>query len=114
MSTIMYGIKNCDTIKKARKWLDESSIEFQFHDFRKDGISPEKIKGWINAVGWEVLLNKRGTTWRQLDEKVKANVDEASAIDMMLDNPAIIKRPVLETNGQITVGFKPEEYAKLF
>ncbi|MCG8314262.1 MAG: ArsC family reductase [Pseudomonadales bacterium] len=114
MSTIMYGIKNCDTIKKARKWLDESNIEFHFHDFRKDGISQAKLEGWINAVGWETLLNKRGTTWRQLDDVIKANVDESSAIKIMLENPAIIKRPVLETVDQVTVGFKPQDYEKLF
>ena len=114
MSTIMYGIKNCDTIKKARKWLDESNIEFHFHDFRKDGISQANLEGWINTVGWETLLNKRGTTWRQLDDVIKANVDESSAIKIMLENPAIIKRPVLETVDQVTVGFKPQDYEKLF
>ena len=108
--TIMYGIKNCDTIKKARKWMDETGNEFHFHDIRKDGITLEKIEAWSDSVGWEILLNKRGTTWRSLPEDVKNSVDEASANQIMLENPASIKRPVLETNGEVYVGFKPADY----
>lgn len=114
MSTYMYGIKNCDTIKKARKWLDDAGVSFTFHDVRKDGLTPEKLETWIAAVGWETLLNKRGTTWRQLPEDVKNNVDEASAKHIMLENPAIIKRPVLEHNQEIIVGFKAAIYENLF
>ena len=114
MSTYMYGIKNCDTIKKARKWLEDAGVDFHFHDFRKDGITPEKLDTWFAAVGWETLLNKRGTTWRQLPEDVKNGIDAASAKTVMLENPAIIKRPVLETPQGVTVGFKAAEYEELF
>lgn len=114
MSTIMYGIKNCDTIKKARRWLDDAGIEYRFHDFRKDGLTPEKLDTWFASAGWEVLLNKRGTTWRQLPEDIKNSIDETSAKTLMLDNPAIIKRPVLETGGKVRVGFKAADYQKVF
>ncbi len=114
MSTIMYGIKNCDTIKKARKWMDDAGIDYQFHDFRKDGLTAEKLDSWFNTAGWELLLNKRGTTWRQLPEDTKNSIDAASAKALMLENPAIIKRPVLETGGDITVGFKAADYETLF
>lgn len=114
MSTIMYGIKNCDTIKKARKWLDDAGIEYQFHDVRKDGLTPEKLDTWIEITGWETLLNKRGTTWRQLPETTKNTIGAVSAKAVMLNNPAIIKRPVLESNDSVTVGFSAADYAKLF
>lgn len=114
MSTYMYGIKNCDTIKKARKWLEDNNVEFEFHDVRKDGLSAKKLESWIKAVGWETLLNKRGTTWRQLPDDVKDNVDQNSAKQIMLENPAIIKRPVLEANGQLYVGFNKDQYQKIF
>ncbi len=110
----LYGIANCDTIKKARKWLNDQDIEYQFHDYKKLGVDEKALKNWIKQVGWEVLLNKRGTTWRKLDETTKESVDEASAIQIMLDNPSIIKRPVLDVNGQITVGFKADIYQTLF
>ncbi|WP_372830624.1 ArsC family reductase [Pontibacterium sp.] len=109
----MYGIKNCDTIKKARKWLEAEGIEYQFHDYRKDGLDANQLKSWVSELGWEVLLNKRGATWRKLPDDVKNNVDEASAIEVMLDNPAIIKRPLLDTGDVRTVGFKDADYASL-
>ena len=114
MSTYMYGIKNCDTIKKAKKWLEAADVEFTFHDVRKDGLTSEKLDSWCDSAGWEVLLNKRGTTWRQLPDDVKNSVDEASAKTIMLENPAIIKRPVLEANGQVFVGFKAADYEAIF
>ncbi|MCG8671900.1 MAG: ArsC family reductase [Pseudomonadales bacterium] len=114
MSTYMYGIKNCDTIKKAKKWLEDSGVDYQFHDFRRDGLTAEKLDSWCNIVSWELLLNKRGTTWRQLPEEVKSSIDETSAKKIMLENPAIIKRPVLEANDEVHVGFKAAEYEKLF
>ncbi|MDX1694778.1 MAG: ArsC family reductase [Ketobacteraceae bacterium] len=114
MSTYMYGIRNCDTIKKARKFLDESGVDYHFHDVRKDGLPPEKLDSWLEAVGWETLLNKRGTTWRQLPEEQKNSVDATSAREIMLQNPAIIKRPVLETASGVLVGFKPADYEKAF
>ena len=114
MSTIMYGIKNCDTIKKARKWLEDAGVDYQFHDLRKNGLTADKLTAWAQAVGWETLLNKRGTTWRQLPNDTKSQIDEASAKAVMLDNPAIIKRPVLEVNGAVKVGFSAVEYTHLF
>ena len=119
MSITLFGIKNCDTIKKARKWLDAHNIEFQFHDFRKDGLTEAQLDLLIESLGWEILLNKRGTTWRQLSNAIKENIDAASARSLMLENPAIIKRPVLEigsteTSPQRLVGFKENEYSEIF
>ncbi len=110
----MYGIKNCDTIKKARKWLEAEGVDYQFHDYKKEGIQKDQLITWINQLGWEVLLNKRGTTWRKLPDDVKDNIDEASAITVMLENTSIIKRPVLDTGNTLLVGFSADEYAKHF
>ena len=110
----IYGIPNCDTMKKARKWLQQNDIDYQFHDYKKQGVPEDRLRQWVKTLGWEVLLNKRGTTWRKLPEEIKANVDEASAIQIMLDNPSIIKRPVLVKDGQLVVGFKEADYAELF
>jgi Spx/MgsR family transcriptional regulator len=110
----MFGIKNCDTIKKARKWLEAEGIEYQFHDYKKDGLSPELLKSWVQDLGWEALVNKRGTTWRKLPDDIKDSIDEASAIEIMLENTSIIKRPLLindETRNQL-LGFKAEQYQK--
>lgn len=109
----LYGIPNCDTIKKARKWLEVQGVEYRFHDFRKDGLEPAQLQSWADELGWEVLLNKRGTTWRQQPEDVKQNIDQASAIALMLEQPAMIKRPVLDTGAVRKVGFKDTEYAAL-
>ena len=119
MSITLFGIKNCDTIKKARKWLDANNIEFRFHDFRTDGLPEALLDQWFATLGWELLLNKRGTTWRQLPESIKENIDAASARKLMLENPAIIKRPVLEvclSEAAIRryVGFKETEYNEIF
>ncbi len=110
----MYGIKNCDTIKKARKWLEAEGVDYQFHDYKKESIQKDQLITWINQLGWEVLLNKRGTTWRKLPDDVKNNIDEASAISVMLENTSIIKRPVLDTGNTLLVGFSADEYAKHF
>lgn len=110
---ILYGISNCDTIKKAKKWLSENMVAYQFHDFRKDGLEAEQLEMWVEALGWEVLLNKRGTTWRKLPEEDQADLDAAKATRLMLEHPAMIKRPVLVTVDEIIVGFKPEEYVRL-
>ena len=110
----MYGIKNCDTIKKARKWLEAEGVDYQFHDYKKEGIQKDQLIAWIDQLGWEVLLNKRGTTWRKLPDDVKDNIDEASAITVMLENTSIIKRPVLDTGNTLLVGFSADEYAKHF
>ncbi len=116
--TTLYGIKNCDTVRKARKWLESEDINYSFHDFRADGLDKKDLKTWVKAAGWDVLLNKRSTTWKQLPDKNKETVDEASAIALMLANPTLIKRPVLVFKNQhgkkIHVGFKPAEYQELF
>jgi Spx/MgsR family transcriptional regulator len=109
----VYGIPNCDTIKKARKWLSDNGKDYSFHDYRKQGVPEKELRNWVKQLGWETLLNKRGTTWRKLDETTKASVDEASAIQIMLDNPSIIKRPVLSSGKTLLVGFSAEEYAQL-
>ena len=109
----LYGIPNCDTIKKSRKWLKDNGIDYEFHDYKKLGVPEKELKFWIKKLGWEILLNKRGTTWRKLDEQVKNSVNEASAIQIMLDNPSIIKRPVLVKGTNILVGFKESEYSVL-
>lgn len=109
----VYGIPNCDTIKKARKWLSDNGRDYSFHDYKKQGVPEKELRSWVKQLGWETLLNKRGTTWRKLDEATKASVDEASAIQIMLDNPSIIKRPVLSSGKTLLVGFSAEEYAQL-
>jgi len=109
----LYGIPNCDTIKKARKWLKDNNTDYEFHDYKKLGVPEKELKAWVKQLGWEVLLNKRGTTWRKLDEDIKNSVDEASAIQIMLDNASIIKRPVLVKDKTILVGFKESEYSEL-
>jgi arsenate reductase len=112
--TTLYGIPNCDTMKKARTWLADNGVEYEFHDYKKLGIEKKKLTEWIKAVGWETLLNRRGMMWRKVPDDVKASIDEKSAIKLMLETPSIIKRPVLEANGKVTVGFKPETYEELF
>ena len=112
--TTLYGIPNCDTMKKARKWLADNGIDYLFHDYKKLGIERDKLGEWIEAVGWEVLLNRRGMMWRKVPDEVKASIDEASAIELMLEPPSIIKRPVLEAKGKVTVGVKAESHPEHF
>jgi Spx/MgsR family transcriptional regulator len=114
MAVTLYGIKNCDTIKKARKWLEAHAIEYRFHDFRVDGLEPDLLDQWCQELGWELVLNKRGTTWRQLPDDTKNSVDETSAKRLMLESPAMIKRPVLDTGSERKVGFKEADYTSLF
>jgi len=109
----LYGIPNCDSIKKARKWLKDNDIDYEFHDYKKQGVPEKELKVWVKKLGWEIVLNKRGTTWRKLDDKTKDSVTEESAIQIMLDNPSIIKRPVLVKNDLLLVGFKADEYSQL-
>ncbi|MDH5764396.1 MAG: ArsC family reductase [Gammaproteobacteria bacterium] len=106
----LYGIPNCDTVKKARQWLDNNHIEYQFHDYKKQGVPEKQLKQWVKVTGWEILLNKRSTTWRTLDESLKVSLDEKQAIQIMLDNPSIIKRPVLETDSILKIGFSEKNY----
>ena len=112
--TKMYGIPNCDTIKKARKWLEANDVAYEFYDYKKLGVPEKELKRWVNEAGWETVLNKRGTTWRKLDDDTKNNISEASAIKIMLENPSIIKRPVLESGKSLLIGFKEADYQQLF
>lgn len=114
MPTTIYGIKNCDTMKKARTWLDDHDVAHDFHDYKAKGIDASTLDSWIDKVGWEVLLNKAGTTFKKLDETKKDNLDAAKAKALMLEQPSIIKRPVLDVDGKLTVGFKPETYQQTF
>jgi len=114
MTTTLYGIKNCDTIKKARRWLEQNEIDYTFHDYRKDGLTASQLKPWCKELGWENLLNKRGTTWRKLEDEVKQSVDLKSAIEIMLEQPAIIKRPLLVTSAQKLLGFNEQQYSEIF
>ena len=113
---ILYGIKNCNTVKTAIDWLKKHKVEFEFHDYKTKSITETKLKEWIKQVGWESLVNKRGTTWRQLDEKVKEAVtNEKSAIALMLEKTSVIKRPLIEKNGKVVVlGFDEMDYVKKF
>ena len=111
MTTTLHGIPNCDTMKKARVWLDSHGIAYRFHDFKKVGITADKLNAWADVVGWEVLLNKAGTTFRKLPEADKAGIDRAKAVALMVEQPSLIKRPVLEYPGGVLVGFKPDLYA---
>lgn len=110
----IYGIKNCDTVKKARKWLDDNNVEHTFHDFKKDGLNDQQLAQWERTVGWETLLNRRGTTWRKLPDDVRDNIDAQSAHAVMLENPSIIKRPVIEYGDDVSVGFNEAEWARRF
>jgi arsenate reductase (glutaredoxin) len=112
---ILYGIPNCDTVKKARTWLSDHGIDFAFHDFKKQGLDEATVAGWLRDASWETLVNRKGTTWRNLDEASKAAVvDAASATALMLATPSVIKRPVLVGAGPVQVGFAPERYAGVF
>ena len=106
----IYGIKNCDTMKKARAWLDKHGVAYEFHDYKTAGIDRSRLEGWMRAVGWETLLNRAGTTFRKLPDKDKTSIRENKALTLMLDQPSMIKRPVLEVKGRLIVGFKPETY----
>ena len=115
MQTKLYGIPNCDTVKKARNWLISHNIEVDFHDYKKEGITKEKLKQWSKEAGWEKLLNKKGTTWRQLPTETQASiVSEREAIALMKESPSLIKRPVIELGNKIMVGFNEEAYTKAF
>jgi len=110
----MYGIPNCDTIKKAKKWLEANGIDYEFHDYKKKGITKAKLKDWCKQADWEVLLNRRGTTWRKLDDATKESINKTSAIDIMAKETSIIKRPVIETDNETLVGFSTDTYEAAF
>jgi Spx/MgsR family transcriptional regulator len=109
----IHGIKACDTMKKARDWLDGHGVAYDFHDYKAAGIDRSRLEGWAGQVGWEVLLNRSGTTFRKLPDAGRADLTAAKAIDLMLAQPSMIKRPVLDVDGKLLVGFKPEAYAAL-
>ncbi|MER2494009.1 ArsC family reductase [Catenovulum sediminis] len=106
----LYGINNCDTVKKAKKFLDENQIEFQFHDFKKQGLDKSLVDLWLTQIDWQTLLNKRGTTWRKLDDSIKDSVNEENVADLLVNYPSMIKRPVVNKEGEISVGFKADEW----
>lgn len=111
MTITLYGLPNCDSVKKARRWLDERGTAFTFHDFRKDGVPADRLAAWVAAVGWARLLNRQGTTWRRLDEPTRAGVvDVASATALMRAQPSVIKRPVIEWGRKVTVGYEPADW----
>ena len=106
----VYGIKNCDTMKKARTWLDQHGVQYGFHDYKSSGIDRERLEAWCKKVGWEVLLNRSGTTFRKLPDADRADLDERKAVALMLAQPSMIKRPVLERGAKLLVGFDPATY----
>jgi arsenate reductase len=111
--TTLYGIKACDTMKKARTWLDEHGVKYDFHDYKVSGIDREHLEAWCKKAGWEIILNRAGTTFRKLSDDQKVDLNERKAIALMLEQPSMIKRPVLEKGAKLLVGFKPADYQSL-
>lgn len=107
----LYGIKNCDTVKKARLWLDQNDIAYQFHDYRTDGLTPELLKSFAEQLGWNTMLNRSSTSWRQLSPEQQADLTQEKALQLMLNTPTLIKRPILDTGKKLVIGFKSEHYA---
>jgi arsenate reductase len=114
MPITIYGIKNCDTMKKARAWLDKRGVAYAFHDYKAAGIERGRLEEWSREVGWETLLNRAGTTFRGLPDKEKDGLTEKKAIALMMAQPSMVKRPVLDVGGKLLVGFKPEQYEGAF
>lgn len=114
MTTTLYGIPNCDSIKKAKKWLTDAQIDYTFHDYRKQGIDQAMVQQFCSQLGWQQVVNKRGTTYRQLSQEQKEQLNETNAIALLVEFPAMIKRPILSLDGTFHVGFKAEQYAALF
>ena len=110
----LFGIKNCDTVRKARRWLDGHAVEYRFHDVRTDGLSRTQLEGWVQTLGWENLLNRRGTTWSKLPETVRNSINRRTAVKLMLEQPAMIKRPVLDLGNSLHLGFNEDAYKGLF
>lgn len=110
----LYGIKNCDTVKKARNYLENNGIDYTFHDFREDGLNDVQLRAWVTKLGWEKLLNKRSATWRNLPQETKDNLSEVIALAVMEDQPTIIKRPVMETSTGVFIGFSEKTYDEIF
>ncbi|NVD06115.1 ArsC family reductase [Vibrio sp. JPW-9-11-11] len=114
MTITLYGIPNCDTIKKAKKWLEAEGVEYHFHDYRKQGIDSALVETFCQQLGWENVLNKRGTTYRQLTQEQKETLNEANAITLLIEQPAMIKRPILVIGNDYYIGFKADQYAAIF
>jgi arsenate reductase len=114
VATTLYGIRNCDTMKKAWTWLDTHGVAYAFHDYKKEGIDRPRLEAWVKQVGWETLLNRSGTTFRKLPEADRTGLDAQKAVGLMLAQPSMIKRPVLDVGDKLLVGFKPEHYAQQF
>lgn len=114
MTVTIYGIKNCDTMKKARTWLEEHDVAYDFHDYKASGIDRAHLEKWTQEAGWETVLNRAGTTFRKLPDGARENLDREKAIALMLEQPSMIKRPVVEADGKLLVGFKPEIYGGFF
>jgi len=110
----IYGLATCDTTRAARKWLDAKAVNYAFHDVREDGLTKALVEHWIKELGWEKVLNKASTTWRELPDKEKTGIDAKKAVALLLAHPALVKRPVLDRNGELSLGFKPDAYAALF
>ncbi len=110
----LYGIKNCDTVKKARRWLEDHGIEYRFHDFREDGLDAGQVRTWLDELGWETLVNKRSTTWKALDPAQRESMDDSTALAAILEQPTLIKRPLLDTGHERRTGFKDSDYQQLF
>jgi Spx/MgsR family transcriptional regulator len=114
MTVTIYGIKNCDTMKKARTWLEEHDVAYDFHDYKASGIDRAHLEKWTQEAGWETVLNRAGTTFRKLPDAARENLDREKAIALMLEQPSMIKRPVVEADGKLLVGFKPDVYGGFF
>ena len=110
----LYGIKNCDTVKKARKWLDVHGIDYRYHDFRLDGLAEDSLQQWLDELGWETLVNKRSTSWKQLDPGARASMDTVAAKAAIMAQPTLIKRPLLDTGHSISTGFSEDNYGRIF
>jgi len=110
----VYGIRNCDTVRKALAWLDENGVAYRFHDFKKEALTAATLDGWLRAVGWESLLNRKGTTWRGLPENVRAGIDARAARALMLENPSIIRRPVVVRGNEVACGFDAADFARKY
>lgn len=112
--TTLYGIKNCDTVKKARKWLENAGVDYQFHDFREDGLTKKQVEAWVKELGWETLVNKRSTSWKALDADARASMNAATAVAAIMAQPTLIKRPLLDTDKTRHTGFSAAQYADIF
>lgn len=114
MTVTLHGLKTCDTTRAARRWLDACGVIYEFHDVREDRLTRAQVEGWVKQLGWEKVLNKASTTWRELPDAEKSGVDSKKAVALLLAHPTLVKRPLLDQAGKLSVGFKPAEYATLF